>query len=137
MLDLGRGEYAPGDVSPRRRRFAAYNVPFGGDMTVNFYLVWEKEGGRAVAFDTGSDCSALLATLREHGLTLTALFLTHTHEDHIADLDRLTAETDAPVYVSELEPLRGANPVHDGQAFRQGSLTVTAHSDARTFARAG
>ena len=126
LLELGRGEYAPGDVSAPPT-FAAYNMPFGLEMTVNSYLVWEKEEGRAVAFDTGGDCSAMLGTLREHGLTLTAIFLTHTHEDHIADLDRLTAETDAPVYASELEPLRGANPVHDGQEFRQGSLMVTAH----------
>ena len=125
LLDLGRGGYEPGDVSPPPT-FAAYNVPFGSDMTVNFYLAWDKTGGMAAAFDTGSDCSALLSTLREHRLKLAGIFLTHTHEDHVADLDRLTAETDAPVYVSELEPLRGADPVRDGQRFEVGGLTITA-----------
>ena len=52
------------------------------------------------------------------------------HEDHIADLDRLTAETDAPVYVSEREPLRGASAVRDGQEFKLGGLTVTARLTA-------
>ena len=125
LLDLGRGEYEPGDVAAPPT-FAAFNAPYGDDMTVNFYLAWDHEGGRGVAFDTGGDCSALLEALRERKLTLAAIFLSHTHEDHIADLDRLTAETDAPVYVSEREPLRGANAVHDGQEFKLGGLTVTA-----------
>ena len=125
LLDLGRGDYEPGEVD------AAADVgglqrPYGGDMTVNFYLVWDKEGGQAAAFDTGGDCGALLQTLREHRLKLGAIFLTHTHEDHVADLDRLTAETDAPVYVSEHEPLRGAEAVRDGQRFTVGALTITA-----------
>ena len=125
LLDLARGEWAPGDVA-QPPAFAAYNVPFGGDMTVNFYLAWDKDGGRAAAFDTGSDCTALLQTLREKRLRLDAVFLTHTHEDHIADLDRLTAETDAPVYVSKLEPVDGATLIEDGQAFTVGGLTITA-----------
>ena len=125
LLDLARGEWTPGEVAPPPT-FAAYNVPFGGDMTVNFYLVWDQESGRAAAFDTGGDCKALLDTLREKRLKLDAIFLTHTHEDHVADLDRLTAETDAPVYVSELEPLDGAHPIQDGDRFTVGALTITA-----------
>ena len=125
LLDLGRGDYAPGEIT-RPATLAAYNQPYGGDMTVNFYLAWDEEGGQAAAFDTGGDCSAMLDTLREHRLRLGAIFLTHTHEDHIADLDRLTAETDAPVYVSALEPLRGAETVSDGQRFTVGGLTITA-----------
>ena len=59
-------------------------------------------------------------------LKLDAIFLTHTHEDHIADLDRLTAETDATVYVSELEKIPGATTVRDGEAFTVGGLAITA-----------
>ena len=29
-------------------------------MTVNAYLVWDPAGKKAVAFDTGADCSAML-----------------------------------------------------------------------------
>lgn len=125
LLDLGRGEYEPGEFT-RPTTLAAFNQPYGGEMTVNFYLTWDKEGGQAAAFDTGGDCGPLLDTLREHRLKLGAIFLTHTHEDHVADLDRLTAETDAPVYVSEHEPLRGAEAVRDGQRFTVGALTITA-----------
>ncbi len=134
LLDLGRGEYEPGDVSAPPT-LAAYNVPFGDDMTVNFYLAWDKDGGQAAAFDTGGDCGALLATLRERRLKLGAIFLTHTHEDHIADLDRLTAETDAPVYVSEREPLRGRGTRARRAAVHGGRADDHRAADARTFAR--
>ena len=125
LLDLGRDGWHPGEIALPPTA-AAYNVPFGGDMTVNFYLVWDRDGGRAAAFDTGGDCSALLQTLREKKLRLDAIFLTHTHEDHVADLARLTAETDAPVYVSELENISGATLVRDGETFTVGGLTITA-----------
>ena len=119
LLDLARGEWTPGDVALPPTA-AASNVPFGGDMTVNFYLAWDRDGGRAAAFDTGGDCQALLQTLREKRLTLEAIFLTHTHEDHVADLDRLLAETDAPVYVSRLEPVGGAARHTPGPTVNQG-----------------
>ena len=125
LLELARGEWHPGEVALPATA-AMYNQPFGGDMTVNFYLVWDHDGGRAAAFDTGGDCGPLLQTLRDKKLKLDAIFLTHTHSDHVADLERLTAETDAPVYVSELEKFGGATPVRDGETFTVGGLTITA-----------
>ncbi len=125
LLDLGRDGWHPGEIALPPTS-ATYNQPFGGDMTVNFYLVWDRDGGRAAAFDTGGDCGPLLQTLRDKKLKLDAVFLTHTHEDHIADLDRLTAETDADVYVSELEKIPGAITVRDGESFTVGGLKITA-----------
>ena len=129
LRELERSAWHPGEVA-LPPTVAAFNVPFGSDMTVNFYLAWDREGGQAAAFDTGGDCSALLQTLRDHDLKLGAIFLTHTHEDHIADLDRLTAETDAPVYVSALEKFPGVNTVQDGETFTVGGLTITARLTA-------
>ena len=125
LLDLGRDGWHPGEIALPPTA-ATYNQPYGGDMTVNFYLAWDRDGGRAAAFDTGGDCGPLLQTLREKRLKLDAIFLTHTHEDHVADLDRLTAETDATVYVSEFEKLAGATAVRDGETFTVGGLTITA-----------
>ena len=125
LRDLERGAWHPGEVALPATA-AAYNQPFGGDMTVNFYLVWDQAGGQAAAFDTGGDCGEMLQTLREHDLKLGGIFLTHTHEDHIADLDRLRAETSAPVYVSALEKFPGVNTVQDGEEFTVGGLTITA-----------
>ncbi len=124
---LGSGAYHPGEL-PHPPTLAMFNQPFGDDMTVNFYLAWDQDGGSAAAFDTGGDCRPLLAALREHNLKLEAIFLTHTHEDHIADLERLTRETGAPVYVPEREKSSGQTAVTDGQSFAVGALTITARA---------
>jgi hydroxyacylglutathione hydrolase len=124
LFELGAGKWQPGRVD-EPPTFAAFNMPFE-DMTVNAYLAWDREGGRAAAFDTGGDCTPMLDTLKAHGLTLDAIFLTHTHFDHIADLDDFVAETGAPVYASELEKLAAAMPIAEGRKFSVGGLTITA-----------
>jgi hydroxyacylglutathione hydrolase len=126
LLILAEGKWHPGDVVPPST-FAAFTMPFE-DMTVNAYLAWDREGGRAAVFDTGTDCTAVLEALQAYRLTADAIFLTHAHLDHIADLDDLVAETGEPVYISGAEKLAQTTPVADGQTFTVGGLTVTARS---------
>ena len=95
-----------------------------GSMLVNSYLVWDTKGTDAVAFDTGIDCTALLEVLHSRKLRLRGIFLTHTHGDHIADLDRLQRETGASVFVSEREALPGAKTFEAGKEFTFGNLQV-------------
>ena len=102
---------------------AQFNTPFE-DMTVNSYLVWDAASKQAVAFDTGSDCTGMLETLSEHGLQLAAILLSHTHGDHILDLDRLKEKTGAPAYMGEREPLDGAEPFAAGRQWTVGALTI-------------
>ncbi len=82
---------------------AVFNTPFE-DMTVNSYLVWDSRSKQAAAFDTGATAAAMLDTIHAEKLSLRYIFLTHTHPDHIADLDRLVAETKAEVWAHESEP---------------------------------
>jgi hydroxyacylglutathione hydrolase len=124
LTELGAGKWQPGEVA-EPPTFAAFNMPFE-DMTVNAYLAWDREGGRAIAFDTGGDCTPMLDALKAHRLKLDAVFLTHTHFDHIADLDDLVAETGAPVYASEREKFSTATPISEGRKFSVGGLTITA-----------
>jgi glyoxylase-like metal-dependent hydrolase (beta-lactamase superfamily II) len=124
LLAMARGAWYPGEIA-KPQGFAAFNTPFR-DMTVNFYLAWDPETGRAAAFDAGTDCDPMLDTLKTHGLTLESIFLTHTHTDHVAELDRLVEATGAPVYVSSLEPLLGAEPILEGREFKIGSLRIAA-----------
>jgi hydroxyacylglutathione hydrolase len=124
LLDLALGKWQPGEIAVPPT-FAAFNMPFE-DMTVNAYLAWDREGGRAAAFDTGGDCTPLLDALQANRLTLDAIFLTHTHFDHIADLDDFVAETGAAVYVSELERLAKTTSIAEGRTFAIGGLTITA-----------
>jgi hydroxyacylglutathione hydrolase len=106
---------------------AGFNTPFE-DMTVNSYLVWDRAAKVAIAFDTGADCSDMLEVLRVEGLTLKAILLTHTHGDHIFDLDRLREKTGAPAFTSVREPLEGAAPIDAGRTFEAGSLQVEVRS---------
>ncbi len=104
---------------------AQFNTPFN-DMTVNAYLIWDPAAKVAAAFDTGSDCAGILERLDSLGLTLRFIFLTHTHGDHIFDLDRLIQRTGAPAFVSSREPLEGAESIEPGRKFFLGSLRIGA-----------
>jgi glyoxylase-like metal-dependent hydrolase (beta-lactamase superfamily II) len=95
---------------------AEYNTPWH-DMTVNAYLVWHEASHEAVLFDTGSDASGALNFLEAHELKLQALFLTHTHGDHILDVDRVKEITGVPAYAHEKEPLDGVEPFAAGRTF--------------------
>jgi hydroxyacylglutathione hydrolase len=102
LMTLARREWYPEQpVFPRG--FACFNTAYE-DMTVNSYLVWDNRSRVAAAFDTGANCTGMLDVVESEKLRLQYIFLTHTHEDHIADLKRL-AETGAAVWASEREPV--------------------------------
>ncbi|HSP46198.1 MAG TPA: MBL fold metallo-hydrolase [Chthoniobacterales bacterium] len=104
---------------------AQFNTAYH-DMTVNAYLVWDPASRDAVAFDTGADCSGMLGRVDQGKLSVRLILLTHAHPDHVADLHRLRKATDAPVYISELEPEEGAQPIAEGKRFKVGSLKIEA-----------
>lgn len=124
LVGLARKQWYPEQpVFPRG--FAMFNTPFE-DMTVNSYLVWDVKTRHAAAFDTGANCDDILATVQAEKLTLRSIFVTHTHDDHIADLPRLAAETKAEVWSSELEPvdLPGAQVFKENAHFHLGELAI-------------
>jgi glyoxylase-like metal-dependent hydrolase (beta-lactamase superfamily II) len=107
------------------RGFAMFNTRYG-DMTVNSYLVWDPRERVAAAFDTGATCTAMLDLLHAEKLTLRYLFLTHTHEDHVADLTKLAGETKAEVWAHKLEPadFPGAKVFEENAHFHLGVLAI-------------
>jgi glyoxylase-like metal-dependent hydrolase (beta-lactamase superfamily II) len=124
LEDLAHARWSPRQpVFPRG--FAMFNTAFE-NMTVNSYLVWDTRTRLAAAFDTGADCGALLDTVAAERLTVRYIFLTHTHEDHIADLARLAAATRAEVWASEREPAphAGARTFAENAHFHLGETAV-------------
>lgn len=98
-------------------------------MAPNFYLVHHAPSQTAIAFDTGDDASAMLETLTKLGRSLNAIFITHTHGDHIAALGSLQHQhPGAKLYVGEKEPLPSAELVRHGQQFEIGGLTIECRS---------
>ena len=105
--------------------FSIFNTPFE-DMTVNSYLIWDSRSKVAAAFDTGSDCQGMLDLIESEGLRLQMVLLTHTHDDHIADLPKLAKATGAEVWSSDLERVDypGARFFKENAHFHIGGLAI-------------
>ncbi len=123
---LGLGEYHPGEV-PLLDGLMQFNTPFD-DMTVNSYLAWDPATKQAATFDTGADCSGMLDAIKDHHLAVNRIFLTHSHGDHILELDRLKEKTGAAAFIGEKEPLEGAESFAAGRVFNVGGLTLETRS---------
>lgn len=50
----------------------------------NTYIVWRDGSAEALVFDPGLEPEAILAELKDNGLTVAAILNTHGHADHIA-----------------------------------------------------
>ena len=122
LLDSGKKAWHPGPVETPDG-LTAFNTPFD-DMTVNSYLLWDADSRHAAAFDTGSDCGDMLDWIERNKLRLDSIFLTHTHGDHVFDLDRLKARTGATSFVCKREKIEGAHPFKEGRHFTVGKLRV-------------
>jgi len=77
LLALARGEYHPGAIA-LPKEMAMFGSDWGS-MQVHSYLAWDEKSRDAVAFDTGADATELLSFLKDHGLMLRLLLLTHGH----------------------------------------------------------
>lgn len=60
-------------------------------LEVNCYLVWDEVTREAALFDTGWDATEVFNLVDEHKLQLNHLFITHSHEDHIAAIGQVRA----------------------------------------------
>ncbi len=119
-----------------------FNTVFDPDpddmMTVNSYLVWDPQTKEAALFDTGADADPALAAVKELGLELKTLFITHSHIDHIIDREKvLAAHPEIRVLVNGREPVADAERFAAGETFSIGTLRVTTrltwgHSPAGT-----
>ena len=123
LLAMARREWYP-KQHLFKRGFSMFNTQFE-DMAVNSYLVWDAKTKLAAAFDTGAKVEGMLDTIESEGLTLRYIFITHTHDDHIADLARL-ATTKAEIWASELEPVDfpEAKTFQENAHFHLGELSI-------------
>jgi len=124
LVVLAEGKYAPNVTLPKTGFFQSNTIY--GDMTVNSYLVWDAETGLAAAFDTGADCTPLVEEIKKRNLTLQDVYLTHTHGDHVMELDRLIEKAGGSVgvHVNEAEALKGAATFKPGVTFSLGRLHI-------------
>lgn len=70
-----------------------------GPFQENCYLLADEASGEAVLIDPGDDGERLLDAVREAGCTLTAIWLTHAHLDHVGGIAAIRREVDVPIYL--------------------------------------
>jgi hydroxyacylglutathione hydrolase len=95
-------------------------------FTVNTYLVWDPSSRTCALFDAGIEPATLLGIRDRRNLKVESIFITHTHEDHVAALKDIAAKTSARVFGPSLESVPGATSVQEGNRFQIGSLKVEA-----------
>jgi glyoxylase-like metal-dependent hydrolase (beta-lactamase superfamily II) len=72
----------------------------GGGFAENGYLVVCEDTGVAVAVDPGAASQGMVDQVRQDGLDLRHIFLTHAHLDHVEGLHRVhDAAPDAPIWL--------------------------------------
>jgi len=60
-----------------------------GGNEVHCYLIWDEVTREAALFDTGWDAAPVLKMVDEEQVQLKHLFITHTHQDHVAGMTKL------------------------------------------------
>ena len=74
-----------------------------GVIGTNCYLVINEEQKKGVVIDPGGDADQILEKIKQKGITIEAIFLTHGHSDHIMAVDEVREVTGAKVYISEAD----------------------------------
>ena len=95
-------------------------------FTVNTYLVWDPSSRSCALFDSGIEPATLSAIRDRRDLKVESIFITHTHEDHVAALKDIAAKTSARVFGPSRELVSGATTVEEGNRFQIGKLKVEA-----------
>ncbi|HEU5078573.1 MAG TPA: MBL fold metallo-hydrolase [Opitutaceae bacterium] len=122
LVELGQKAFYP-EQPLFSTGFAAFNTPHE-DMTVNSYVIWDERTKHAAVFDTGGTAEPILSLIESEKLRVRYIFLTHTHEDHIADLPRLIKETKSEVWTSELETLPDTKTFPENSFFHIGPFAI-------------
>lgn len=81
-----------------------------GPIGTNCYVLADESQKLCAVVDPGGDAGAILEMLKEGGLTLSAILLTHAHYDHTGGVAGLEAAfPNTPVYVHKGD-VEGVNP---------------------------
>ena len=93
LVALARRSWSPREVFLSGLHQCNMPFPDAGypGASVNSYLVYNTISKEAIAFDTGTSAEPILECIRAQELLLKAVFLTHTHRDHVGGFEKLVA----------------------------------------------
>lgn len=96
-----------------------------GPIGTNCYIVYDETSKEAMLIDPAWDYEQIDKTLRDHGLTLKFVFLTHGHADHIGALQEVRNKKDVPVYVGKGDSFLIQNSANNLSAFMGKKIECT------------
>jgi hydroxyacylglutathione hydrolase len=74
-----------------------------GPIANYLYFIGDANTNEIAIIDPAWDVSFLCEEAKKHGYTITSIFLTHGHPDHVNGLDEILESYDVPVYISKYE----------------------------------
>jgi glyoxylase-like metal-dependent hydrolase (beta-lactamase superfamily II) len=83
----------------------------------NGFVIGCEDTREGVIIDPGDEVEQLLIAIKDHGLTITNILLTHAHLDHITGVGRARAALDVPVWLHKDDNFLYEAVVQQGQMF--------------------
>lgn len=85
----------------------------GGDDSATSYIVYNDKK-EAVLIDPSFKASKIVCFLKEEGMTLLAILLTHGHFDHIEGIEEVKESFSCPIYIERNDEVLLDNPYKNG-----------------------
>lgn len=82
-----------------------------GPLLNNCYIVFDENRDGVLIDAPLESADKILSFVDNEKINLKAIFLTHTHWDHFADIDLIKSSTNAPIYVHKSDEYRLLNPM--------------------------
>ena len=96
-------------------------IPVFGD---NYIYLYQYDQNKAIVIDPG-DSSPVLKALKEYGLNLTAILVTHHHWDHIGGVSELKKKTGCLIIGGDKQRINGIDRiVENGQFLNFGNIII-------------
>lgn len=127
---IAAGQWAPSSPPSHVTTYVETVLGDIGGYEVKGYVV--HDSGEAIVIDTAYNPTAMMQTLTQRHLRLTAICLTHGHSDHADGLEQLLHYCRVPVYLGEAdESLLSWSPPRElllsprnGETMSVGNLTI-------------
>lgn len=72
-----------------------------GPLQCNCSVIGDEASHEAMVIDPGDDIDEVIALVREHGLTVKQIVITHAHIDHVGGAMKLRTLTGAPIVLNQ------------------------------------